>query len=63
MAQESKKQGRPKSKYVPKKRVMGELTHEDFDRLHAHCEKWNLVKLHVVALAVSEFLDRNEVKK
>jgi len=55
--------GRPKSRLTPRKRVMGALTHEDFDRLDNHCKKFDLVKMYVVALAVSEFLDRNELVK
>jgi len=63
MAEHKKGAGRPKLRFIPTKKVMGALTHEDFDRLDNHCKKFDLVKMHVVALAVSEFLDRNEVAK
>jgi len=54
------KAGRPRHKLIPLKRVMGELSYRDFDRLSDYCKKHNAVKLNIVGVAVAEFLDKRE---
>jgi len=60
MGIEKRKVGRP-SKYEPTKPVNGELSHKQFDRLSAYCAKNEAVKQRVVARAIQEFLDREEL--
>jgi len=57
------KAGRPRHKLIPLKRVMGELNYKDFDRLDKYCKANKEVKLNIVGVAVSEFLDKQLEKQ